>query len=141
MEKQVWWENLQPLRIPPGWEFVLNKLENLEPETLTKDDRRWLFSFVEDILYLYSKPKQKRNKKTIEQTIGIDLGWYPDGQPDGHFRLIAILDNHWENPLLEFTSRRKEEVVKTLERWLFVEFCPLQIIDETRFRKSHSIRK
>lgn len=125
-------QNLQPLKIPGGWTVDFNKFENIEPEELSEQDEKWLYSFNEDILYMYSDVKQTEN-----QRLSIDLGWYPDGEPNGHFKLQAILNEKWEKPLLEFSSRSKDEIVKTLEKWLFVDFMPICFIDEEVFRKKH----
>ena len=116
---------MQPLRIPGGWTVLYNKLEDLEPEELPPDDRGWLFSFNEDILHIYTTARRKRNKQVETQKLVLDLGWYPDGDPSGSFRLEAILNDDWINPLLTFSSRSKQESVDTLEYWLFHEFMPL----------------
>ena len=131
------YKRLQPLRIPTGWTMLFNKSEDIEPEELQEQDKRWLFLFIEDILHMYANLHRKKNKKLEEQKLGIDLGWYPDGEPTGSFRLVAVLDSNWDFPLLEFSSRRKVEIVKTIEKWLFQEFMPLYFIEEDIFRKNH----
>lgn len=137
MPKKEWWKQLQPLRIPSGWTIMFNKLEDLEVETLSEEDTAWLTVFVEDIMYLYKKNKRKRKKQIEEQTISIDLGWYPDGDVNGSFRLIALLNHNWDEPLLEFSSRNKDEIVQTLEHWLFDELMSNEFMDENTFRKNH----
>lgn len=132
--------NLQPLRIPPHWTMELNKLEDIDPETLTPEDESWLYAFNEDILYMSSKVSRKRNDKTEEQTFIIDLGWYPDGDPSGNFVLQAVLNEDWLNPLMKFSSRSKDEIVKTLEKWLWEDFMPLRFIDEEYFHQKHKIK-
>lgn len=130
--------NLQPLRIPDGWTVVFNKFENIDPESVSKSDEdTWLFAFSEDILYIRSEASRKQNKQLELQTLGIDLGWYPEGDPNGSFTLYAILNEDWENPLLTFSSRCKDDIVRTLEKWLFVEFMPKHFINEEIFRKNH----
>ncbi len=131
------WKCMQPLRIPGGWTVLYNKLEDLEPEELPPDDRGWLFSFNEDILHIYTTARRKRNKQVETQKLVLDLGWYPDSDPSGSFRLEAILNDDWINPLLTFSSRSKQEIVDTLEYWLFHEFMPLYFIEETVFRRNH----
>ena len=81
-----------------------SKLESQEPETLDPEDRAWLFTYVEDMLYLM------REGRT--QTLALDLGWYPDGDPQGAYRLEAILDGNWEEPLLSLTTRSTQEVTE-----------------------------
>lgn len=131
------WKYMQPLRIPGGWTVLYNKLEDLEPEELPPDDRGWLFSFNEDIFHIYTTARRKRNKQVETQKLVLDLGWYPDGDPSGSFRLEAILNDDWINPLLTFSSRSKQEIVDTLEYWLFHEFMPLYFIEEDIFRRNH----
>lgn len=130
--------NLQPLRIPDGWTVVFNKFEDIDPESVSKSDKdTWLFAFSEDILYIRSETSRKQNKQLELQTLGIDLGWYPEGDPNGSFTLYAILNEDWEKPLLTFSSRCKDDIVRTLEKWLFVEFMPKHFINEEIFRKNH----
>ena len=129
------WMSLQPLRIPLGWTIGINKLENLEPQELSGDDESWLYDFTEDILWIHRTNQRKKNKQFEEQTLSIDLGWYPDGDPAGSFRLVAILNDNWDSPLLEFSSRSKQEVVEMMEQWLFQEFMPPYFIEEENFRK------
>ena len=131
-----YWKNLQPLRIPANWTILQHKLMNIEPEKLNKNDDKWLTMFVEDILQIERHLKRKINKKVEQQKLIIDLGWYPDSEPSGNFRLVAILNNNWEFPLLQFKSRSKKEIVETLEYWLFGIFDDIYFIeDENHFRK------
>lgn len=132
------WKNLQPLRIPGGWTVLYNKLEAVEPEKLPPEDRIWLFAFTEDILHIYKDLGTRRRR----QRLAIDLGWYPDGEPSGSFRLAAVLDNDWEHPLLTFSSRSRKEVVDTLEMWLFREFSGCGFMEEREadmFRRNHPV--
>ena len=137
MEKPVpWWKGLRPLRIPPGCEIVWNHWEDIEPEDLAEDDSAWLGHFTEDILALRIRRARRWHKKTQEQTIFIDLGWYPDGEPKGAYTLQAILNDDWEAPLLEMRTRSSREAADALERWLFQVFMPEQWIeDPAAFRK------
>lgn len=118
------YKNLQPLRIPEGWTVGLNKFEDIDPETLSAGNKVWLYAFNEDILQISCKLKRKRNDDIEKQELIIDLGWYPDSDPNGSFTLLAILNENWDKPLLKFSSRSKDEIVKTLEKWLFVDFMP-----------------
>lgn len=138
--KNVTYLNLQPLRIPPHWTMELNKLEDIDPETLSPGDETWLFSFNEDIIYMESKIIRKQNDQIEKQSLGIDLGWYPDGEPEGNFILQAILNEDWLDPLMKFSSRNKDEIVKMLEKWLWEDFMPVRFIDGEYFHKKHKIK-
>lgn len=134
------YQKLQPFRIPAGWTVGYNNFADTDPETLSADDEAWLSSFNEDILQIYCKLKRERNMQTEKQELTIDLGWYPDGDPDGEFVLRAILDRDWYEPLLEFSSRSKAEIVRTLEKWLWVELMPVRFIDGEYFKEKHKIK-
>lgn len=133
MNNKIWWKNLQPLRIQSGWSFLYNKLEDLEPDDLSEDNPAWLFTLVQDILYM--------RKENLNQKVAIDLGWYPEGDPHGAYRLVAVLDDAFLNPILEFTSRSTKEIVDTLEYWLFECIPCSRFIDEKSFRKCHPDKK
>lgn len=140
MKKKEWYKSLQPIRIPSGWSVLFYKLDSIEPDTLDEEDKAWLGHFVEDILYIEKENQRKVNKKKEKQVIGVDLGWYPDGDPKGAYRLVAILDHHWEEPLLEFISRNTQEIVDQIEYWLFTYFS-WGFLDEKNFRKNHPDKK
>ena len=101
---------LQPLRLPGGWEVRWNSFFDIEPDALSRD--RFLMLFDEDMLLLRSN----------DGRIIIDLGWYGE-QDDGRYRLDATPcsesgDQDWRNLLRTFSSRSKAEIVATLEQWV-----------------------
>ena len=98
---------LQSLRIPTGWKVSYNKFLEIEPNSLREDDSVWIH-FTQDILqlkYLFRKVK-----------LIVDLGWYPETEIDGTFRLVVIKNEEWENPLEVFESRSKAEIVEKIEK-------------------------
>lgn len=97
---------LQPLRIPSGWEIVFNKFLEIDVKDCLVDDENWL-DFTEDITYI-----KRKNKK---YDVGIDLGWYPDADPQGEFHVKVILNENWENPIIEYITRERGKVVETIE--------------------------
>lgn len=106
---------LQPLRIPSQWKVEINNFTEADPSDYPNpDDDAWLCYFIEDILYLTTV---FRKAGTISE-ISVDLGWYPEGNPKGQFRLVAVQNYQWETPLNEFCSGNKQEIIKTLEKWL-----------------------
>lgn len=110
---------LQSLRIPAGWEVVLNKFLEIDIEDCPVDNENWI-DFTEDITYL--------RRKSRKYNIGIDLGWYPDTDPQGAFHVKVILDEKWEKPVIEYVTRERKEVVKTIED-LLLRYCSDYNID------------
>ena len=102
---------LQRLRIPGGWEMVINKLLDVDVREYDAEDSIWI-DFTQDILYL------KRITTKKEERFGLDLGWYPDIDPEGEFCLKVIVDDDFINPIERFTSRNKDEIVKKIEEYL-----------------------
>jgi len=100
---------LQPLRIPSSWEIEYNSFSELDPENIRKEDKRTWVNFTEDLL----QTKHKR------YNVLIDLGWYPEADPEGCFGIDVIKDMDWENPLETFESRSKSEVVDKIEELLW----------------------
>ena len=100
------------LRIPTGWLVEWNSLTE-PPEG---KDRPPLDDLTQDLLLL-------RNQHF---GVLVDLGWYPEFSPRGHFRLTALrLENGqdaqveaWDSPLRVKKSRSYSKIRATLEDWL-----------------------
>ena len=103
---------LQPLRISEGWTVKHNRFYELEPKGELKiagvtNDDGWLL-FDQDLLQMeHSKRK-----------VFLDLGWYPDEDPNGRFRVALIRDDDWENPLLRYETKDKTEIVEVINNIL-----------------------
>lgn len=72
------------LQIPGGWLVAQNHFYNVSPAESVIGDRLD-FPFVEDILQLHNNHLR----------MTLDLGWYPDGDPNGSFRLLLV---QWDAP-------------------------------------------
>jgi hypothetical protein len=57
---------------------------------MTEDE--WLL-MTEDCFYL-------RRKNVI-----IDVGWYPDGDPTGDYVARLVIDQNWEKPRMQLTTK------------------------------------
>lgn len=105
------WE-LVELKVPAGWEIVINNFYYLplsELETYTKEEyeKAWLWGFLQDLLYV-RRSKEKKNQ------IGIDLGWYPEGEENGAYGLVVIKDDDWERPLQKYKSRNIDDIIEKI---------------------------
>lgn len=120
--KKQYWKDLLPFRVAPNWEILWNKLYDLDPDKIEEYNDAWLYVFVEDMLLMQTSYTYKRNKKLIKHTLVMDLGWYPEGDKNGTYHLYAILDDDWNSPILECKTRSIQEVVETMEMWMFEKF-------------------
>lgn len=103
---------LQPFRITGGWNIMWNHFRDVDVETLdpNKEDD-WLF-LVQDITYIVRNDEHKVNH------ICVDLGWYPEADPNGKFILYVIQNQDWEKPLEEFSSRNVRDIAEKMGDFL-----------------------
>lgn len=95
---------LQPLRIEPGWTISYN--EFLEADLDTDENPNTWAMRKQD---LFQATQKKRNRL-------LDLGWYPEQEVDGAFRLQVYEGDFTGTQLHEFSSRNRLEVVAEMER-------------------------
>ncbi|MCY9517914.1 hypothetical protein [Paenibacillus apiarius] len=99
---------LQPLRIPSTWLVTYNGFLEIDPKEVSPEDDTWL-SFTQDLLQL------QHNRYDII----VDLGWYPEAEPEGEYGLKLIKEKDWERPIGSLNTKNKDEVVHTIEMWLW----------------------
>jgi len=99
---------LQPLRLQAGWNVEFNNFCECEPDSC-EDFGGY---FVEDLLQL-------TNSKF---NLIIDLGWYPDSDENGGYKLFLIKNYNWEKPLEYFESRDTKAIVDKIEYWTNYSF-------------------
>jgi hypothetical protein len=103
---------LQALIVTEGWKVEHNRFYDLEPleeveiAGLTNNDGWALFN--EDMLLIAYE----------EKAIAIDLGWHPEEDSNGCFILGLAKNTDWQNPLVLFESRSKDEVVTKINELL-----------------------
>ncbi|WP_424769421.1 hypothetical protein [Paenibacillus sp. sgz302251] len=115
--------NLMELRIPAGFAMYFNKFFDVEPEPdLDTEDflKNWDY-FTEDILHII-KLDYSNGQMCIptegEESIIIDLGWYPDSSPEGEYALQIVKDNGYWDVLKEKRTKNRFDIKETLEEWL-----------------------
>lgn len=112
--------NLMQLKIPAGYAVTYNKFYDVDPILSADSDyfiENWGF-FTEDLLQIV-KMNIKNGKWFIpqrEDTILFDLGWYPDSDINGHYRL-ELVDGDW-NEIKSISSKDRFVIKETLEEWL-----------------------
>ena len=126
---------LIPLRIPQGWTVLENSFYDDEEIIIGKDG--WIENYLahkEDILCIQKSTYNNEKGYFIDMdNYTIDLGWYPDMDPKGAYKLV-LLKSSWDNRLLEFKSKDKEEIKRVLEA------C-LDHLSHLEFDKSEILRK
>jgi hypothetical protein len=88
---------LAALRIPSGWQVVFNNLVELPPmETLTAEDRDSYLS--QDLLQLRSTARAGSSAGYT-----IDVGWRPDGDATGAYRLRVVRES-WDDVVIKLDT-------------------------------------
>jgi len=100
---------LQPLRLQTGWAVMYNDFTEYDME---KHGEGGLSELHEDLLQLWNE----------RASLTLDLGWYPDGDPEGRYVLLLVRGDRWDQPLARFMTRSKTEMVARVERWTGREF-------------------
>ncbi|WP_254438624.1 hypothetical protein [Paenibacillus sp. DCT19] len=108
------------LKIPAGYAVTYNKFYDVDPILSADRDyfiENWGF-FTEDLLQIV-KMKISKGKWVIperEDTQLFDLGWYPDSDINGYYRL-ELVDGDW-NEIKSISSKDRFVIKEQLEEWL-----------------------
>lgn len=54
-------------------------------------------------------------ESTDEESLLIDVGWYPDNDPQGHFGVKCVIETDWEHPVAAFQARTLRDLIVRLE--------------------------
>jgi len=97
--------NRQPLKIHAGWHVEIYSIKEKDPQKVSPDDEdTWLFDFLQDLLYIH-----------YDETFGLDLGWYPEGDPNGTFELQLVTHKDFKK-LFSIETRSLDEVLDGIEK-------------------------
>lgn len=94
---------LQPLRVPQNWAISHNTFFELDP---SETNRAFL---CEDLF----------QAMCVSTNVLVDLGWYPDGDPTGHFVVQAFEGDFRGRELLRVNAKTRAEAVLELEAALW----------------------
>jgi hypothetical protein len=101
--------NLQQLlNIPDDWIITYNNFFDIDPLKLENNDILW-DNFTEDLFQI----------KNEHKNILLDLGWYPEMNPNGNYCIKLIQGNNWEEPLVNINNKDKNEIIKIIENILW----------------------
>lgn len=105
---------LIPIRIPPNWAISTNTFFDDEP--IVKDGviTNYL-SFKEDVLFIEECRRNVAGNFEIDSTGHfLDLGWYPDSDPNGRYTLKFCKGDR-NNELFKYSSSDKRQITKAIE--------------------------
>lgn len=84
--------------VPPGWEVAYHELYDVDPDAIEAGQE----------LYLCEDQLQMRSQDLIA-----DVGWYPDNDPSGAWRLVVHkVDGTHESPVV--TTRQLATLLEAL---------------------------
>lgn len=107
-------KNLQlaPLRIPTGWKIINNNFYDISPDMeyfidgIPNGDSWELFT--QDLLQLQHD----------HYNLVLDLGWYPEADSKGNYKIVLLKKYDWENPIRTIESINKDKTIKAINKLL-----------------------
>lgn len=107
-------KKLLPLKIPSGWAVIHNSFGDEDPivqEGVIVNDE----FYNEDLLSI--EPLSFKETNWIVETTGylIDLGWYPEADPEGNFKLVLLKDD-WDNIVASIESSDRYVIHAAIEK-------------------------
>ncbi len=108
------YHKLIPLKIPSGWVVIHNTFGDEEPKiedgTIINDE-----FYNENLLSIEQMYFDGQNWQINPQGYILDLGWYPEANPEGCYRL-TLLKSNWENIIAEVESKKHEVIQYFIKR-------------------------
>jgi hypothetical protein len=106
---------LIPLRIPKNWSVIYNSFYDDSDFILDENgeiDNN--LSFTEDVLNIREIYFHNNEFKVKEDGFSIFLGWYPDSNPTGQYKL-ELIKKDFSHTLLTLHSRDKKWIAEAVE--------------------------
>jgi hypothetical protein len=105
---------LVSLKIPGGWAVIHNSFGDedlvVRNGAIVNDE-----FYNEDLLSIEHLQFNGTDWVTEQKGHVLDLGWYPESDPQGHYRL-TLLRGDWNNVVVQFESRDREKIRYVIER-------------------------
>ena len=108
------YQKLIPFKIPSGWAVIYNSFGYEEPIIVNKRIINDEF-YNEDLLSIELIKFNGDNWITDENNYTIDLGWYPEADPNGNYRLV-LLKEDWDNIIVEIESKHHQKIANVIEQ-------------------------
>ncbi len=107
-------EKLFSLKIPGGWAIIRNSFGDVEPDVkngvIVNDE-----FYGEDLLSI--EPLRLSEAGWLVDTSGyaLDLGWYPEANPQGHYRL-TLMKGGWDDVVIQCESPDRHQIHRLIEQ-------------------------
>lgn len=109
---------LQKCEIPSNDKWVVTQNHIL---TITAEEAKHVTGFSEgwviwDLYFL----QDMFHAVSTDKMYVIDVGWYPEGSPEGHYYLVLIERNpneniyNWNEPLVEYETRSLDQLLSKI---------------------------
>lgn len=106
---------LIPLRIPMNWGVIYNTFYDDDEFILDENGEIYNnLSFTEDVLTIRQLKFQDGEFKVVEDGYSIFLGWFPDSDPNGQFKL-ELIKKDFSDTLLTYCSNNKKVITNAIE--------------------------
>lgn len=105
--------SLVPLRIPSRWAVIRNHFVDEDPVIR---DGRFVNNeyFTQDVLSIETLRYEPGRWVNNRGGHIIDLGWYPDSDPNGQYRFV-LLRGDWDNVIAQIESRDRQVIRLAIE--------------------------
>lgn len=100
----------QPLRIPEQWKVDYNTFIDTDPKEMEK-----MSPLKRGLIFTGSLLQMSFERDGLV----LDLGWYPEGDPQGKYGLVLLRGNDWGKPLVSYSTSLKEDIVQKIEELLW----------------------
>ena len=103
------------ITLSANWEVRWNKILAVDPSEVDLASPTYqnhlLYYFVQDMFWA----------ENSSQSLGIDVGWIPEGEPNGqyHLQIIKKDQDSWDylNPVFELQTRSLEELLASIDQF------------------------
>lgn len=107
------------LNIPAGWAVCYNQFADEDPVIVDGEIENW-DAFKTSLAQFNKMELVKGDWKIRDEHLLMDLGWYPEADPEGCYRLVLVnhtADGQWED-INEFASQDRFMVRDKIEEWM-----------------------
>lgn len=108
------YHQLFPLKVPSGWAILKHSFGDEDPIVVNGAIVNDAF-YSEDLLSIEPLRFDGTSWFTDESGYVLDLGWYPEADPQGCYRL-TLLKEDWNHIVSQFESRNRYEIHQLIER-------------------------